>query len=177
MASRSSYPAFSGVGMPQNVAIPVQQFVAQTQSFLRKKHRRDGTLTDLTEWSDVDYHATDYQANGTMVWTVTQAQQDYRRYALIGKTLLYRGSIVLTNVTAPVSTELRIKLPPGLILGGDNAVGYLIYRDAGAGQAVGITLATAGQNYIAFQKLAAANWTATAGNDTTVHFNIVCELA
>jgi hypothetical protein len=160
----------------------IGQQSAATVQFLKKAHNSDGTLTDIGEWTDVAYLAANFTASGTMVWGVDSADQEYLRYCVIGNVLFYRGAFPTTDVTAPVGTELRIRLPRNpatgarYVLGPTGAEGYLIYQDAGGVRTIGRCFAPANESYLSLETNVAANWTATAGDNTSVRFNIACEI-
>jgi hypothetical protein len=129
-------------------------------------------------WFTIAHSAAHYTASGSMTWTVDAGDQTYRRWKIVnGKTLLYRGKIVASDVGGTASTQLRIALPAGLTVGAQDAEGVVFYKDAAGARTIGRAIAVAGATYVAFEKLDGANWTLTTSDDTEIIFNITLELA
>lgn len=171
-----TFPVFSPFGIPPMIAQPVTRGFTQVQAFLRKGHNRDGTSKQIVNWTAVTYRAGLFSGGGTQTWTVDASDFGYLRYHVCGNLMTYRGSIVGSDVGGTPDVELRVNLPDGWLIIGAQAVGYLLYSDAGGARAVGVAVATPNTRYVSLQKAAVANWTGTAADDTTVHFNIAFEV-
>ena len=166
-----SVPVFSPNGIPPRIAQPLKRWSHDVQSFLRRAHRNDGSIAAIQNWTDIPYRSSLFTFSGTGAWVVTQPNIANLMYARADRVLFLKGAIVSTNVTAPLGTELRVGLPEDFRWK-SFAVDYLIYSDAGAAFAAGAAVMPAGARYLSLQTLAFGNWTATAGNDTTVYFNV-----
>jgi hypothetical protein len=168
---RNTWPVFSSFGLQPKIARPVEQGFIQVQSFLRRGHNPDGTLSAIQNWTDIPFRSSNFTFSGTGSWGVTQANIANLMYRRVARALMMRGAITLTNVTAPLGTDLRVGLPEDFVWN-TFGVGYLLYNDAGGANVVGVATTPVGERFVTLQKIDFSNWTATAGNNTTVYFYI-----
>lgn len=177
---------------PPQVQNELRAFYAILQGFFSADHRPDGThnrvravsvTTDegiqefgrsqtLGVAEDIQWAPSLFTASGTMTWPVIATQMKGVKAARVGNMLWYGGQIYGCNVGGVAGPELRLGLPFRLKDDGIDALGILLYSDAGAAQAYGVCLAPTGAAYLSFQKTSGANWTITAANDTVLTFSI-----
>lgn len=119
---------------------------------------------------DVPFDAANFTASGTMAWGLTSPDQiSYRWIVINGNIMVLVWDLETTSVTAPLSTDLRLKLPGAYLAAAAGVPGTHIYIDNGAATVIGYTrISTAGQNYIQMRKSDTSNWTASVNNTTTI---------
>lgn len=152
------------------------QFADANQKFLAKSHKKDGSLKDFEDWTDVPWRSTRFSFSGTGSWGVDQTDVAFLQYARSRKRLRYQGAIIGTDVTAPLGTELRVDLPDGMTCANRNGIGFTLYNDAGGANTIGICQPVALQKYIKLLTITFGNWTATAADNTNVYFDLELQI-
>jgi hypothetical protein len=123
----------------------------------------------IGEWISPAYAAGDYTGSGGMTWTVDLADVLTFEYTVIGKTMIVIFALGTTSVTAPLGTDLQIKIP-GSYISAKTAVGGTVrVSDNGSAGELGICVVGAAGTNVLIRKgplIAAANWTASVNNTT-----------
>jgi hypothetical protein len=118
------------------------------------------------EWTTPAFAAGDFTASGGATWTVDAGDVNTYRYAVVGKTMTLAWGIFNTDLSA--GAVLRLAIPGGFTAAsGIDA----LYRNvnAGAAGAIGICRVSAGGTFVElFVDINGGNFTATAGDDTSV---------
>lgn len=167
----------------------VQQVIAQLQGYLGIDHNPDGThnrihavsvttaegvqefgrIQTLGVAEDTQWSPTIFTGSGAMTWLVASTSLKTYKAARIGNLLYVSVSVAATNVGGVANTMLQLQLPWNL-----KGIGYTatlgFASDAGAvPAAVQVELFDQGTVF-SISKFNGANWTLTAGNNTTVIF-------
>ena len=123
-----------------------------------------------TIFQDVPFDALNFTASGTMAWGLTAPDQlTYRWCVFNGNIMALIWDLETTSVTAPLSTDLRLKIPGGYIAAAGSIPGTHLYIDSGGTPDLGyVRINTPGQNFIQIRKRDSSNWTASVNNTTTI---------
>lgn len=134
--------------------------------------------TALTNtWTSVTYSAGNFTGSGGMAWGVDSGDQFTYKYIVIGKMMTVIFYISGTDVTAPLAADLRIAIPGGYTAAGNVRTASLWYNDAPT-EGAGLIVIGSGNTYIQLYKAnSGANWTATAGDNTTVSGEVTFEIS
>jgi hypothetical protein len=124
-------------------------------------------------WIQRWFDATRYTASGAMTWTVDAGDVVTDAYIVHGNTVTYSVIIANSTTAGTASTELRIALPPGLIVRRpiDSAVRIF---DGTSGQP-GYAHVVPGVDYIRFTLLGPSNLPLVA-NGIGVNGQLVFEI-
>jgi hypothetical protein len=132
----------------------------------------------LGEWISPAYAAGDFTGSGGMTWTVDVGDVLTFEYTLIGKTMIVVFALGTTSVTAPVGTDLQIKIPAAQVSAKTVVGGTLRVSDNGSVGELGVCVVAAGGTNILLRRsplIAVPNWTA-AVNNTTVQGIVAFEV-
>lgn len=129
----------------------------------------DGTwhiILKADQWVDVAYNASDYTTDSAAVWTVDGADIATLMYQIDGNKMIVAFEILSSDLSAGTQ-QLRIPIPAGRVSAREVQIPIRVLDAGVAG--IGFARVTAGGTTIDFFKdAAAANWTATAGDNTYV---------
>ena len=128
-----------------------------------------------TSGQDVPFDALNFTASGTMTWGVAVGDQlSYRWIVFNGNIMVLIWDLETTSVTAPLSTDLRLKLPSGYLTAVPCVPGTHIFIDNGGTQTIGyLRVGAAGQNHIQIRKNDSSNWSASVNNTITIGMAIL----
>jgi hypothetical protein len=135
-------------------------------------------ILDHVEWRDMAYADLTFTANNGATWTVDSGDLAYYKYARVGMKGFVKGAIINTDVTVAGPTELRLTAPTGWTFGTNDSFGFNVYTDATgfATQDTGQSISRVSTNLLTMKKRDGTAWTITAGDNTGVIWNMVCEL-
>jgi hypothetical protein len=113
-------------------------------------------------WITPTFSAGDYTASGSMTWRVIAGNVTTMAYALHNRRLTVSFVVNGPTVGAPLSNELRVKIPGGFTAT-KTMYGSCLINDNGS-FAIGISHVSAGGRVIAFGKAGGANFAASTRN-------------
>lgn len=122
-----------------------------------------GRTVPMGDWTTVPYGTVPFAASGTMVWTVPSTSQNRYRYMRIGHTLFLSFAFTATSVTAPLSTQLLLPLPPGITAHASTQQSPFTYTDNGT-FGVGVAQVLTGATSVSLSTASVGNWSASVAN-------------
>jgi hypothetical protein len=133
--------------------------------------------TPVGEWITIPYNAADYTTNTAATWGVDAGDLRTLRYMLVGKTVTLMFTLITTSVGTPAPTELRMKIPTGLVPAYQAVAMAQIYDGSTGGWQSGVATIAAGATVIAFSKInLTTTFTASAVNTIYVYGQISFEI-
>lgn len=113
-------------------------------------------------WKDVPFDAANFYAANGGVWTVGAGDVTNHEYMVIGGVyMVYAVTLGQSDYAAPVTNELRVKLPAGYKVRKTTA-GAITAKDGA--ESLGRYVATEGNDYVSVFKLnPASGWTPGIG--------------
>lgn len=126
-------------------------------------------------WRTPAFDATRFTGDGTITWTVQAGDVAAERYARLGNLLVWNLVIAGSSTGGAASTAFYVRMPENLVLGSTVVtVGYA--SDAGTAITSVIT-GVRGSRQVIVQRNDGGNWSNAAANNTSVYFQLVCEVA
>jgi hypothetical protein len=120
-------------------------------------------------WLQIPYVAGDYTGSGGMTWTVDSGDILCNKYVIDGDWMTIEFAYGTTSVTAPLGTDLQIKIPGGYTSVNTAVGGTLRVSDNGSVGELGVCVVAAATTNLILRKnqlIAPGNWTASVNNTT-----------
>jgi|SRR5215831_4136970 len=137
-------------------------------------YERNRTVA-MGEWTDVPFNAADFGGSGSLTWTVTAGNIITRRYALVGKTMVYSAYIQGSSVGGTPNNELHIAIPSPFTAAHHAICGFVASQDIGAAIQGNYTQVTPGATYVILTRPGNVNW--SVGSGTAVYFTATFEIS
>ena len=133
---------------------------------------------ESVRWIDIPFNAGNFTGNGSMTWTVAEADVKYLKSVTLGKLCVVAFDIVTTTVGGTPSNILRMDIP--LTAAGDSSLAFInpLWRIDDGTSGLGVMSLTGGTSRINFfvDGTTATAWS-TATDTTRVSGQIIFEIA
>lgn len=155
-------PLRPGVASLQGVTDWVARIASGVVASFTVEHRDDGL--HRFPWIDVTYNASMFRGSGGMTWSVLPDDVKLLTYRIVGDACTYKWRIATADCSGG-SNQLLLSLPAGLVAA-KRAPSVHYYSDAGT-EGIGLAVIDTTLNRVQlFKTNSAANWTATATDNT-----------